>query len=188
VLIDPEEAMENSFLDRLRDNLTERRQSLAAWFKEAPATTKTIVTGPAGEKALLNRIHDLDTAIEQAGEKTLGLCDVCHDYVDASRLEMDFAARICIDHLTGEEKTRLENDLELSQKVQKALLPEIIPTINGLDIAAFSQPASIVGGDYFDFLRFKDGSHGFVIADVMGKGMAASMLMASFQASLSATT
>ncbi|HYN89046.1 MAG TPA: PP2C family protein-serine/threonine phosphatase, partial [Ardenticatenaceae bacterium] len=45
----------------------------------------------------------------------------------------------------------------------------------------FSRPAQIVGGDYFDFLRFRDGSYGLAIADVAGKGMAASLLMASLQ-------
>jgi len=97
---------------------------------------------------------------------------------------MDYACRICIDHLTGDERSLLESDLELSQKVQQALLPNELPGIPGLDIAAFSQPARMVGGDYFDFFTFRDGSPGFVIADVMGKGMAASLLMASFQASL----
>jgi sigma-B regulation protein RsbU (phosphoserine phosphatase) len=97
---------------------------------------------------------------------------------------MDYTACVCIEHLTGKERTQLENELELSQKVQRALLPHDVPRIRGLDIAAFSQPAHFVGGDYFDFLRFKEGSHALVIADVMGKGMPASMLMASLQASL----
>ena len=82
------------------------------------------------------------------------------------------------------EKGRLEAELELSQKVQKALLPQQAPDIPGLDVAAFSQPAEIVGGDYFDFFHFRDNSHGLAIADVMGKGMSASMLMASLQAAL----
>jgi sigma-B regulation protein RsbU (phosphoserine phosphatase) len=64
------------------------------------------------------------------------------------------------------------------------LLPHSVPEIRHVEIAAFSQPAHIFGGDYFDFLRFKDGSHALVIADVMGKGMAASMLMSNLQASL----
>ena len=53
-----------------------------------------------------------------------------------------------------------------------------------MELAAFSQPAHIVGGDYFDFLRFRDNTHGLVIADVVDKGLAASLLMASLQASL----
>jgi phosphoserine phosphatase RsbU/P len=130
------------------------------------------------------RLHTLDTALQKAEENTLGLCDVCHDYIEQSRLEMDYTASVCLDHLTREERSLIENDLELSQKVQRALLPHNVPEVRGLEIAAFSQPARIVGGDYFDFVRMKDGSHAIVIADVMGKGMPASMLMASLQASL----
>src|SRR6185503_8199767 len=111
-------------------------------------------------------------------------CVVCNDYVETSRLEVDYTAHVCIDHYTDDQRRRLEKELELSQKVQKALLPQEIPDMPGLELAAFSQPARIVGGDYFDFFTFSDGSSGFVIADVMGKGIAASLLMASFQASL----
>jgi sigma-B regulation protein RsbU (phosphoserine phosphatase) len=126
----------------------------------------------------------LDDTLEKAANHTLGICEVCHDYVEPSRLEMDYTACVCIDHLAAEERRRLESDLELSQKVQQALLPQQVPDIPGLELAAFSQPARIVGGDYFDFLHFKDNSHGLVIADVVDKGMAASLLMASLQASL----
>ena len=55
------------------------------------------------------------------------------------------------------------------------------PRIPGLNVAAFSRPAQIVGGDYFDFVPFKDGGHGFVMADVSGHGVSASMLMTSLQ-------
>jgi sigma-B regulation protein RsbU (phosphoserine phosphatase) len=97
---------------------------------------------------------------------------------------MDYTACVCIEHLAEEERRRLESDLELSQKVQQALLPQQVPDIPGMELAAFSQPARIVGGDYFDFFHFQDNTHGLVIADVVDKGMAASLLMASLQASL----
>ena len=88
---------------------------------------------------------------------------------------MDYTANICIDHFTPDQRRKLEGELELSQKVQKALLPQAIPEIPGLEVAAFSQPARIVGGDYFDFFRFQDAMPGILIADVMGKGVAASL-------------
>jgi phosphoserine phosphatase RsbU/P len=91
---------------------------------------------------------------------------------------------VCLEHLSEAERSRLESELELSQKVQKALLPHSVPDLPGWEVAAFSRPASIVGGDYFDFARFGNGHHALIIADVMGKGMPASMLMASLQASL----
>jgi len=176
--------MENSILQRLKESLAQQRQSLNDWLNRTRPEDRTIRLGPESETALQQHLHTLDTALMKASENTLGLCEVCHDYVEPSRLEMDYTACVCIEHLTGSERSQLENELELSQKVQRALLPHDVPRIPGLDIAAFSQPAHIVGGDYFDFLRFKDGSHALVIADVMGKGMPASMLMASLQASL----
>ena len=61
-----------------------------------------------------------------------------------------------------------------------------MPQIEGVELAAFSRPAQIIGGDYFDFVRFRDGCHGLVIADVSGHGVAASLLMASIQTALHA--
>jgi sigma-B regulation protein RsbU (phosphoserine phosphatase) len=51
-------------------------------------------------------------------------------------------------------------------------------------MAAFSRPATIVSGDYFDFYQFRGGAYGLLIADVVGHGMAASLIMANLQASL----
>lgn len=124
----------------------------------------------------------LETAIEKTEDQTLGLCEVCHDYIETGRLEMDYTCCVCLDHLSADEKNRLE--LELATKVQQALLPQQAPEVPGLELAAFSRPADIVGGDYFDFFRFRDGAHGLAIGDVAGKGMSASLLMASLQASL----
>jgi sigma-B regulation protein RsbU (phosphoserine phosphatase) len=68
--------------------------------------------------------------------------------------------------------------------VQKTLLPQEVPNIPGIEIAAFSRPAQIVGGDYFDFIDFSNGFHGLAIADVAGHGVSASLHMASIQALL----
>lgn len=176
--------METSVLQYIKDGIAQQKESLVEWLTRTPANVKQLRTGFAGEDAVLGHLHTLDTALQRAEKHTLGLCTVCNDYIEQERLEMDYTACVCLEHLSGEERTRLESDLELSQKVQRALLPHQLPTIHGLEIAAFSQPARIVGGDYFDFLRMKDGSHAIIIADVMGKGMPASMLMASLQASL----
>jgi serine phosphatase RsbU (regulator of sigma subunit) len=176
--------MDKNFLQQIKENLLQRKQNILEFLNQATPTTMRIRTGPAGDDAIGKHLHLLDTTLGKIETDTLGRCDVCNDDVEVNRLEMDYTACVCLEHLTGDERTRLENDLELSQKVQQALLPHSLPDIRHGDIAAFSQPAHIVGGDYFDFLRFKDGSHALVIADVMGKGMAASMLMSNLQASL----
>jgi sigma-B regulation protein RsbU (phosphoserine phosphatase) len=99
---------------------------------------------------------------------------------------MDYTSEVCLSHLTVEEAKPLERELELSRVVQRALLPQEIPSIPGLDLAAFLRPAQIVGGDFFDFPRFQDGRTGILIADVVGKGVSASLIMASFQTALRA--
>jgi sigma-B regulation protein RsbU (phosphoserine phosphatase) len=176
--------MDKAIFDRLRNSLVEQRDNIQEWLENTPAEEKQTRLGPFKETAVQDHLDVLDTAANKADDKTLGICEVCHDYVEPSRLEVDYTANVCIDHYTDAQRRRLERELELSQKVQKALLPQEIPNLPGIELAAFSQPARIVGGDYFDFFQFQNGSPGFVIADVMGKGVAASLLMASLQASL----
>ena len=176
--------MEATVFDRIRQNLLQQRWGLMNWLRTTPAQKKKIHLGPEPEAAAQKHLQILETALEKTEDQSLGMCEVCDDYIEPSLLEMDYTACVCLSHFSPEERSQLEDDLELSQKVQKALLPQQAPEIPGLDVAAFSQPAQIVGGDYFDFCRFQDDAHGLVIADVMGKGMSASLLMASLQASL----
>jgi sigma-B regulation protein RsbU (phosphoserine phosphatase) len=82
------------------------------------------------------------------------------------------------------EQRQLETELELSQEVQRALLPQVPPDIPGLELAAFSRSAQIVGGDTFDFLQYRDGAHAIAIADVAGHGVSAGLLVAGVQAAL----
>ncbi len=176
--------MDTKILQRFRENLLQQRQNLRDWLDNTSAAKKQIRLGPANEQAAKAHLQVIDTALTKTENQTLGLCRVCNDYVETDRLEMDFTACVCIEHYSAEQRRQLESELELSHKLQKALLPQEAPNIPGLQIHAFSQPAEIVGGDYFDFFRFRDQAHGFAIADVMGKGLPASMLMASLQASL----
>lgn len=176
--------MDTKVFERIRVNLLEQHQNLTAWLAATPARKKQVRLGPIDEQAVQAHLQVLDTAIEKTENQTLGLCEVCHDYIEPERLEVDYSCCVCLDHLSAEEKDRLEFELELSSKVQQALLPQQVPDIPGLELAAFSRPADIVGGDYFDFFRFRDKAHGLVIGDVAGKGMSASLLMASLQASL----
>ncbi len=176
--------MESQVFERIRGSLLEKRQNLTGWLSTTPARKRQLRLGPAREQAVDAHLQVIDSALEKTDTQTLGVCTVCHEYVDADLLEMDYTTCVCIDHLSAREISRLEYELELSQVVQKALLPQQLPEIPGLELAAFSRPAEIVGGDYFDFLQFQDGAHGLAIADVAGKGMSASLLMASVQTAL----
>ncbi|WP_428387918.1 SpoIIE family protein phosphatase [Mucisphaera sp.] len=83
------------------------------------------------------------------------------------------------------EKEKLVHQLHLAGSVQRRMLPQRKPDFPGLDIAARYIPSYELAGDFYDFLRLED-NLGIVIGDVVGKGVAASLLMASVRASLRA--
>jgi phosphoserine phosphatase RsbU/P len=82
------------------------------------------------------------------------------------------------------EKKKLEKELELALEIQKNLLPKEIPVLENYQLTGVSIPSSHVGGDYFDFIKLDEDRLLIAIADVSGKGMPASLLMANVQAAL----
>jgi sigma-B regulation protein RsbU (phosphoserine phosphatase) len=84
------------------------------------------------------------------------------------------------------EKKRLEAQLEVARQVQLALLPARDPEVDGFDISAYNFSTEEVSGDYYDFVKPYEDHLGLVIADVSGKGVPASLLMAFLRASLRA--
>jgi sigma-B regulation protein RsbU (phosphoserine phosphatase) len=76
------------------------------------------------------------------------------------------------------EKRRLDEDLAVAFEIQRILLPACAPTVPGYEIAGLNVPARQVSGDYFDYVPVDDSHCGVVIADVSGKGVPASLIMA----------
>ena len=176
--------MQAPVLESIRKNLLEKRDRINEWLRATPLSKKAVFLGPSTEQAVYACLDAIDDAISKADSKTLGRCEICHGEVETELLEIDYSACVCIEHLSEKERRNLESELELAQSVQKMLLPQEIPDIPGLESAAYSRPAQIVGGDYFDFIEFSRGLHGLAIADVAGHGVSASLHMASIQALL----
>ena len=80
------------------------------------------------------------------------------------------------------EKERLENELQQATDIQRRLLPDGAPALEGYEICGRASACRAVGGDYFDYVQRPGGRLGIVIGDVSGKGMAAALLMSSVQA------
>lgn len=177
--------MNQETLKQFRDTLTQHRDSLFAWY-QSDIADKQVHLGGAALDEVLEVIAKLDEALKRIDTGEFGRCIECADGsdVELERLELDFTTCVCISHYSEEQVRALERDLELAAKVQQQLLPRDMPVLEGAQISAHTRPAAIVGGDYFDFFRWKSGAQGVVIADVMGKGLAASMLMSNLQASL----
>jgi phosphoserine phosphatase RsbU/P len=75
---------------------------------------------------------------------------------------------------------------EEARLIQRALLPSVMPDIKGCTIAARWTPASGIGGDCYDVVRFSDTRVALTIADVVGKGLPAALLMSNLQAAVRA--
>jgi len=83
---------------------------------------------------------------------------------------------------------RMKEEVRLAATIQMDLLPKASPVIPGYDIAGKSIPAQLVGGDYYDFIPVDERVIALCLADVSGKGLPASLLMANVQATLRGQT
>lgn len=155
----------------LREQLIDRRHRLeeaANGFQRPAELTRLLV--------------EVDAALNRMDLGIYGICEVCHDSVESERLIADPLTRVCIDHLTPRQQRALEEDLELASQIQAGLLPRSTQKIDGWEVAYHYQPAGPVSGDYCDLISGEDQTLHFVLGDVSGKGVAASMLMAHLHA------
>jgi sigma-B regulation protein RsbU (phosphoserine phosphatase) len=89
-----------------------------------------------------------------------------------------FALYNAIIYSEANEKKRLDHDLEIARDIQRVLLPAEPPSVNGFEISGINVPARQVSGDYFDYIKVDEERLGVAIADVSGKGVPASLIMA----------
>lgn len=82
------------------------------------------------------------------------------------------------------DKRRLDSDLAVARQVMADLLPGATPNLAGFDIAGAHASSFAVGGDYYEFIPLPEDRWGVVIADVVGKGIAAALLVAAIRASI----
>ncbi|MBK9256994.1 MAG: SpoIIE family protein phosphatase [Saprospiraceae bacterium] len=80
------------------------------------------------------------------------------------------------------EQERYKRELELAKQVQEMLIPEYLPVGKKFALSKIYKPHFNIGGDYLDYIRFDEDRFAFCIADISGKGVAAALLMANFQA------
>ena len=96
-------------------------------------------------------------------------------------LQVDLGKRLREHEVRRKEQ---EQEWEAASKIQRRLLPQTIPQVPGMEIAAEWLPAHAVGGDFFDVAHLNDQSVALCVADVMGKGLPAALLMSNLQAAV----
>ena len=84
------------------------------------------------------------------------------------------------------EGARVAEQIRLAGLIQRKMIPETAPVIKGLDIAGTYIPCFEVGGDFYDFLKLSDDCIVVAVADVMGKGIPAALMMSCFRSALRA--
>ena len=82
------------------------------------------------------------------------------------------------------KKEQMERELQMAAKIQRDLLPKEVPAAGDFELAGRNDPCQQVGGDYYDFIPIGPDRLGIALADVSGKGVSASLLMASLRAAL----
>jgi sigma-B regulation protein RsbU (phosphoserine phosphatase) len=158
----------------LREGLLLRRQRLHA---------ATRAEGRPDDE-ILALLGEVDAALSRLDSGTFGTCEKCHDSVEEDRLAADPLVRYCLECLSTDQRRALEDDLERAAAVQAALLPPREIDLPGWEIRYHYEPAGMVSGDFCDVVP-GDGRGGdawFLLGDVSGKGVSASLLMSNLQA------
>lgn len=128
-------------------------------------------------------IAEIDSALRRIDTGSYGLCETCHDPIEADRLEGNPLVRFCLDHLSQAEILAHQQDLELATQIQTKLLPARDIVLGSWDTQYRYQPVGAVGGDYCELIVLDDGKTlFFAVGDVAGKGVAASLLMTHLNA------
>ena len=96
----------------LRSELEQRRTRL-----------HVALQAPAADASISQLLTDVDAALGRMSEGKFGICEMCHESVEADRLLADPLVRFCLDHLSSAEQRALENDLSLAARIQRGLLP-----------------------------------------------------------------
>lgn len=123
-------------------------------------------------------------------DKVIGVLDLEHTRRgfftdDHRRTMMTLAAQVAIaienarlyEEIARQER-RLERDLALARELQMRLLPQTLPKLPNLELAAKFVPARAIGGDLYDFIPYSLSRLGMVIGDVSGKGAPAAIYAA----------
>jgi len=142
-----------------------------------------------GHRQLARQYRVAPSTVEAAYEQLVAdgfLSDSPEGDVTVAELDperrRDLVERLQLEKLVAKELGRRE--LEMARDVQRRLLPPSEVSGPGWEVAARCLPARVVAGDFYDILRHPDGTVDVVVADVAGKGFAASLIMASVKAML----
>ena len=154
------------------------RTELIDWRERLEATAKD----SADTFQLDGLLREVKAAIESLSHEGYGVCQVCHDLIGQAAMNLDPLGKTCLSCFTPEQLQELEKDLDRAWLIQGELLPKQNLKFNGWEVSYHYEPAGPVSGDYCDLVSLDSGELYFLLGDVSGKGVAASLLMSRLHA------
>lgn len=135
----------------------------------------------------------LAAPMEDSGDKPIGVIQAvnklgpCFTAEDLSLVQLlaDQAGVAIQRHrlqVAALQAAEFKKEMDLARKVQEALLPSSIPEIAGFDAAGWAKPASITGGDCYDFWMLPDGRLGIFLGDASGHGLGPTLVVSQAHA------
>ncbi len=157
--------------EAIRSQLVDRRHKLTAAIDDVEDATH-----------LEDLLQQVDLALDRIDRGSYGICDACHEPIEADRLLANPLMCLCLDHLTTAQMEALQQDLDLASRIQAGLLPSADYVSAGWEASYHYEAAGAVSGDYCDLISLDGGGLFFAMGDISGKGVAASLLMSHLHA------
>jgi sigma-B regulation protein RsbU (phosphoserine phosphatase) len=123
-------------------------------------------------------LREVSSAIDRLSKpESYGVCQVCHDLIGQATMNADPLAKACLSCLTAAQLAELDDDLGRAWLIQGESLPKQGFKFTGWEVSYHYEAAGQLSGDYCDLVSTASGDLYFLIGDVAGKGVAASLLM-----------
>ncbi len=127
---------------------------------------------------IIKRVEMMDEALEQIMDGNLDKEVHVEGYNEFTNLSNNINLTVgALKNYASEVELRIDNELKFARDIQTSSVPTVFPFEKSFNIYARMEPAKEVGGDFYDYIRMKNGRILFLIADVSGKGIPAAMFM-----------
>ncbi len=161
--------------------LANLRESRPDFLRNAPAEKLLLVPiAVEGRPLGVLVVADKETRGGGVDDFTAGDVRVASLFANQAAIALE-NARL---HREAVEKEKMEREMELAASIQKTILPDALPEVEGLFLAGGNRPTKQVGGDYFDVYPLPGGLTALCVADVSGKGVPAALLVSTVHACL----
>lgn len=163
----------------IRATAPDLRSELINWRERLESAS----IGSQDNIELSGLLREVRSAIDRlSAPESYGTCQVCHDLIGQATMSADPLAKVCLTCLTQEQLAELDDDLGRAWLIQGEFLPKQDFKFNGWEVSYYYEPAGRLSGDYCDLVSTDAGDLYFLIGDVAGKGVAASLLMSRLHA------